>query len=98
MMIVNVHKTPEGRKIVAICDKDVLGKVFTEKKIQLDLSSDFYKGEEKAKDEIKRIIVGAYILNLAGENSVKLGIETGVISGECVIKIANIPHAQAILL
>ena len=44
-MIVKIHNN-EGRLILAICDKDILGKKFVEEKKQLDLSSGFYKGEQ----------------------------------------------------
>ena len=51
-MLVKVHKNTEGQILLAICDDDLIGKKFEEGNLQLDLSSDFYKGEEKSEDEI----------------------------------------------
>ncbi len=96
-MIIKVHKTQDGRKITALCDNDLIGKKFEEKNLQLDLTSNFYKGEEKTKEEIIELIKGSYILNLAGKKSTNLAIKLGIIRKENIIKIKNIPHAQAIL-
>lgn len=96
-MIVNVHKTQDGKKIVAICDEDLIGKKFVEKNIQLDLSSNFYNGERKSEDEIIKILDDAYIVNMVGKNSVNLGKKTGIILENNVIYVKGIPHAQAIL-
>ena len=45
-MIVKIHKR-DDRTILAVCDSDLIGRTFTEGERQLDLSSDFYKGEER---------------------------------------------------
>ncbi len=96
-MIVKVHKSPENRIIVAICDKDLFGKKFEEGKLQLDLSSDFYNGEEKNIKEIADLIRNADIINLVGEKSVQLGLTEEIISDEDVKKIDNIPYSQTAL-
>ena len=96
-MIVKVHRTPDGRKLVAICDSGLIGKKFEEGKLQLDLSSNFYKGEEKSKEEILNLIDGAYIINIVGEKSVEFVLKLGVVKEENIIKIDNVPHVQAIL-
>lgn len=96
-MIVKVHQAPNGKKIVALCDSSILGKSFDEGSRVLDLASDFYKGEEKSDNEVMRIFAGAYIVNLAGERSVGLGLKTGIINKGNVITVCGIPHAQAVL-
>ena len=96
-MIVKIHKTQEGRKIIAICDKELIGKRFEEGNLQLDLRSDFYKGKEKNEEEIKSLIEGDCILNLVGKKSIKFGIKMGIIDSKGVVKIKNVPHAQAII-
>ena len=98
MMIVKQHKTMDGRLMLAICDSDLKGKKFSEKELQLDLSSDFYDGEEKAEEVIVELFKIAYIVNLVGEKSVGLGIKEGVIEKEHVIKIKGIPHAQCVIV
>lgn len=96
-MITKVHKTPDGRKIVAVCDNDLIGKKFEEKNLQLDLSSSFYNGEEKSEEEIIELIKGSYIVNIVGEKSINLAVKLGIVDKKNVIKIKKIPHAQVIL-
>jgi hypothetical protein len=96
-MLVKIHKTPDSRKIVAICDNNLIGQKFEEKNLQLDLSSDFYKGEDKTEEEIIKLIKDSYVINVVGEKSVNLCLELGVLDSKDIIKIKNIPHAQAVM-
>ena len=80
---------------MAICDSDVLGKKFEEKNLQLDLTSNFYKGEEKPEEEIKEIIKEVHILNIVGNKSIEFFRNLGLIQE--TIKIQGIEHAQVIL-
>ena len=50
-MIVKIHKTRDRRKIIAVCDENLIGKRFEEREMQLDLSSDFYNGELMNEEE-----------------------------------------------
>ncbi len=96
-MIVKSHSA-EGKKIVAICDSDLLGKKFEEGNKQLDLTSDFYKGKETGPEEVKKIILSAYIVNVVGEESIAFCIKLGIIDKGGILKIDGIPHAQAVLV
>lgn len=92
------HHSKNGRDIVAVCDKELIDKKFEENGKQLDLTSEFYKGEEKDETEIGDIIRNADIINLVGKRAVDLGLAEEVISKENVITIKGIPHAQAVLI
>ncbi|MBU0614690.1 MAG: DUF424 family protein [Nanoarchaeota archaeon] len=94
-MILKIHKS--DRTIVALCDSDILGKRFEQGNLQLDLTTDFYKGKEVTEQEAAKIVPSADILNLVGEKSVGLGIKLGLIEKNNVIRIKDIPHAQAAL-
>ena len=96
-MLVKIHTTLEGKKIVAICDKELIGYKFEEDEKQLDLTGDFYKGDVKSKDEIKEILKDAYIVNLVGKKSVDLGIELGIVNKDNIIYVENIPHAEVLI-
>ena len=96
-MIVKVHQTHEGKKIVAVCDQELIGKKLKEKNIQLDLSSGFYNGEKKSEEDILKLFDEAYIVNLVGENAVNLGKKAGIVLEENVLYVHKIPHVQAIL-
>ena len=82
--------------MVAICDNELIGQKFEEKNLQLDLSSDFYKGEDKSEGEIVKLIKGSYVINAVGEKSVGLCLKLGLLDEKDVINIKNIPHAQAV--
>jgi len=96
-MIINQHKTPDSRLILTICDEELIGKKFEENNLQLDLSSNFYKGKKINETEIIELIKKASIINIVGKKSIEFCIKNDVINKESVIKVENIPHAQAIL-
>ena len=96
-MIVKIHKTGDNKKIVAVCDSNLIGKKLEEKNLQLDLTSRFYSGEEKAEKDIIKLFHEAYIVNLVGNDSVNLGLKLGIVSNSNIIYIKKVPHAQVIL-
>lgn len=95
-MIVKEHITANKRLILTVCDKEIIGKKFETDDLKLDLSSDFYKGKEKAEKEIVKLFEQAYMVNLVGQKSVKLGLKSKIISKKDIIKIKDIPYVQAI--
>lgn len=96
-MIVKVHKTADGRVVVAICDSKLVGKKFDEGKLQLDLSSNFYRGDERSEDEIGQLVKDPCIVNLVGEESIGWAVKVGLVEKKDIIKISNVPHVQAIV-
>ena len=95
-MYIKIHKTSE-RKIISICDEDLIGKKFEEKDLQLDISERFYKGEKASEEKILKEIKGANYLNIVGKNSINLAIKNKLILRENIIKVKNIPYAISIL-
>jgi len=95
-MYVKIHK---GSTIVlAICDENLIGKKFEEGDLCLDVNEAFYKGEKKTKEEVLELLKEYKNVNIVGEESVKVGIESGVISKDSIITIGGIPHAQFFVL
>jgi uncharacterized protein len=97
-MIVKVHKSKDGKTVVAACDDELRGKVFEEGNKQLDLSSDFYAGDKLTDKEAGDLIRNADMINLVGEKAVKLGVDEDVIDTENIIKIEGIPFAQGVVV
>ena len=97
-MLIKIHKTPDRKKMIAICDSNLIGKKFEEKGLQLDLRGDFYNGDELPEEEIRKVIKRAYIINAVGEKSVKFLITEKIIDKKNIITIKKIPHAQAMLM
>lgn len=95
-MIVKMHNL-QGRKILAICDKDVLGKRYLSGKKQLDISSPFYSGIEIPEADIMSMIKEVYTVNAVGEKSVRLLKKIKIVSKKNVGRIKGIPYASAVL-
>ena len=92
------------RNIVAIADKELIGKVFEDGKKQLDVKESFYKGENEkplSKEEAKKIISSQSredaTFNIVGKNSVACAIETGIINKDNVLEISGIPYSMVLL-
>jgi hypothetical protein len=97
-MLVRIYQS--YRRVVAICDLELLGKKFEEGNIQLDIREDFYNGERKTEDEVIEIIKREEredaTFNLVGEKSVKAGIKAGIINEEGIMRVQGIPHALSL--
>lgn len=93
--IVKTHEK-NGKTLIAVCDKSIHGSVFEEGDHILDLSSSFYEGEELNEDETGDLIRNADMVNLAGDNSVKLGVEEDIIDEDHIIIIEGIPFAMGV--
>ena len=96
-LIVKLHKKND-RTTVAVCDCDLVGHLFEENGKQLDLRSDFYKGEELDRQSVGDLIRNADIISLAGKEAIKLGLEEDIIDEDHIITVDGVPHAQAIMM
>ena len=96
-MLVTIHKTSNGKSIVAVCDQELLGKKFEENDLQLDLTGNFYKGTNLNEIEAKKIIMRVYIINVVGKKSIEFCIREKIIKKGDENKISNIPYVQAII-
>jgi hypothetical protein len=89
------------RYVVAICDKELIGKTFEEGEYQLDIKENFYKGEIKSEAEVIKIIKDMSAedatFNIVGERSVQTAIKSRIISENSVLKIQGIPYAMVLL-
>ncbi len=94
-MYLKIHEIGEG-KIVAACDKELIGKVLEDENIYLDLdrSRSFYVGRLSTKGELKKALEDFVSANLVGKNTVNVAIESGVAQESDVIYINTTPHIQ----
>ena len=94
--LVKVHES--YRRVIAICDRELLGKKFEQGKMQLEVINHFYNGEEMSEVEVVELIKSfekafpSY--NIVGKKSVDLCLKSNLISKEGIIKISGIPHAM----
>jgi len=96
MFIVAEKKSAHGL-LVVVTDKELLGKVFSDKDLILDLTKEFYKGVEKNAQEVKQVLEKAYVIHFTGKKSVMLGVDLGLVDNKRVLFVKNIPHAETML-
>jgi len=98
-MLVKIHES--YRKIVAVCDSDLLGKRIEEGKMQLDISRDFFGGDKKSEKEVIEIIKDACLddatFNFVGKKSVGIALKIGLLDKEGIISIQGVPCALTLL-
>lgn len=89
------------RNIVAIADKELIGKQFEEGKRFLDVKPSFYDGEQKTEDEIRELLrfhkKEDATFNFVGEKIINIAIEEGIIHEESIGRVDNIPYAIILL-
>jgi hypothetical protein len=94
-MYLKVHGTKEG-KMVAACDKELIGRVLDDGKIHLDLDTcrSFYVGKLSTKEELRKALEDFVSANLVGKNTVLVALEGGFAQESDVIYINTTPHIQ----
>ena len=92
-MYLKIHRSGEN-VIVAVCDKELIGKTLKEGNLSVTISEDFYKGDLVSEEELKDTLKGAGNVNIFGERSVSCAIDCGVVDRDRVRFIDGIAHAQ----
>ncbi|MEK6908944.1 MAG: DUF424 family protein [Nanoarchaeota archaeon] len=92
-MWVKIHSST--RKVIAICDEDLLGKKFEQGIKQLDVKESFFKGEKIQKEDLIPLMKHEFkegsTFNIVGKESIKTAIEAGIIEKNSSLKVKNIP-------
>lgn len=94
-ILIKIHQSA-GKSILAVADKELIGKKFEEGETCLDVTERFYKGEEKTEEEIIKAMKESTNINIVGKKAVALAIKAGIITEDSVIKIKGVPHAISI--
>ena len=94
---VKIHKD-QRCSLVAICDKNLIGKTFQEGKLKLEVKKDFYGDMLCSVEEAVNLLNNAELANLVGEKIVKATIENKLIDPRAVMYIDGIPHVQIMKL
>jgi hypothetical protein len=80
--------------LVAACDSELLGSIFREGKLKLEVKVDFYHGVSTSIPEALQAIDGADIANLVGEGIVQAAVQGGLVDPSAVVRIDGVPHVQ----
>jgi len=98
-MYLNIIKT--YRDVIAICDAELLGKVFEQGDFQLDVKESFFKGEKVSEEKAIKIMQDMTeedaTFNIIGKKSVNAALKSGIISEDVIKKIQGIPFALKLL-
>lgn len=98
-MLVKIHEA--YRLVVAVCDSDLYGQKFEEGNKQIDLTGDFFKGEEKNLEQTREILEDTVkedaTFNFVGKEACALAVELELIDEEHILRIQDVPIALALL-
>lgn len=94
-MYIKIHQS-QDRCVIAVCDKELIGKTLKDGNINLVISERFYKGDEESEEKIINILKDADNINLMGKKAVDAGLKAGVIEKNNIKIIKGVPHAQAV--
>ncbi len=92
-MIAKKHEF-NNHTILAVCDKELLGKTISSEKIELTVSQRFYGGDEITQKELLKLVNESDSLNLVGNKCIEILQKKGLISESSIINISDIKHAQ----
>lgn len=95
MILAKIHKS-ENSKIICLCDSELLGRKFSDEKLNLDVSARFYGGEPMRENEISELLKDCNNLNIVGEKSIALALKLKKIERKNIITIGGVPHAIAV--
>jgi hypothetical protein len=93
-----VRETHDGHYVVAICDKNLLGKTLVDGEVKFTVSKEFYGEDLVDVKSCAEHLGRATIANMVGESSVKVAINAGFVHEQAVAYIEGHPHAQWVKL
>lgn len=99
-MLLRERETPKGL-LVSVCDEDCLGETYEDGDISLEVTEDFYAGEEATDADPEAVIDalrGATVGNLVGAESVGVAVDAGLIDEDRVLDVDGTEHAQLLWL
>ncbi len=98
-MFVKIYES--YRKVVAVCDEELIGKILEEGKFYLEVKESFFRGKSVSEKEAAEIMEEQSkedaTFNIVGENSVNAALNAGIISEEGIKTINGIPFALVLM-
>ncbi len=86
----------EDHVVLAVCDKNLLGKLLEDEKMSFKVSESFYGTQSIQKDELLKKAKKSTIINAVGGDVVSFLIENGFFDQEKILKIDGVDHAQMV--
>ena len=85
-------------RLLAIADSTLLEKTFEEGDRHITVSKQFYGDKTCGREEAKKLIMSATIINAVGKEIIGLMIEENIADKENILTIEGVPHAQVVSL
>ena len=89
-----VYKYFSGEKLLAVCDKEILGKKLKFKDTEFEVKKSFYFEKLAGEKEIEKMLDKAKIINLIENKIIEVAVKMKLINKNNVVKIEGISHAQ----
>lgn len=83
-----------GGKVLAACDKALLGKAIEHGELCLEAGSEFYGDVEISEKQLAELLREADSANLLGEKAVGVAVAKGFVGERDVVHIGDVPHIQ----
>jgi hypothetical protein len=83
-------------RMLAVCDKFVLGKKFSEGEMSIHVSEEFYCGMECGEKEVVELAKSSTIINAVGKETINLMLANSLVREEYILWISGVPHAQVV--
>lgn len=96
MMVSYCVYDQQGEKLLAACDKDLLGETLEEGELHLKVKESFYGGNEMELEQLVEHFKSSTIANLVGEKTVNKAIDLGFGYEEDILMIEGVPHLQIV--
>lgn len=86
----------EGRKVIAVCDRELIGTVLDDGTGYMDLDRyrDFYVGDIVDEERVRKEFSLFSSLNIVGKRSVGIALSAGLADEEDIMYINKTPYIQ----
>jgi len=96
-MILTERETEQGL-LVAVCDRELLGKTFEDGDVSLSVTEEFYGGDPVDDEAVAEALAAASVANLVGTRAVEFAVEEGYVDEDNVLEVDGTLHAQFLRL
>lgn len=87
----------QGRNtLLAVCDRDLLGRELRHGKVVFKIRETFYKGSLVDLEKAIGLVKQSTIVNMVGRRIVRKAVEEGLVHPDAVLEIQGVPHAQIV--
>ena len=83
----------EKNFMVAVCDKEVIGRRLSHGSAVIEITESYYKGSDADENDVIDALLRATTANIFGEKAVACAVKAGIVDEDAVIVIDGVPHA-----